>query len=303
MNRIEIQDWIGEVLSNSEPHLMQRISAISQETIQGFCRLASGDFICGLRGGSWGMVSMKKETAAMRLSAQKTYGCLSALMAFPDGTWASGTKSGVIQVWDESLSNILKIGYYSKEQTEVPVCVAETNNWVLCMANYPREGSNVFCIGLPRFLQLWDRESKKVIASVYAGKNDWIRRVDAIARKQLLLIVGKSLQHWVISNDSESQKTSLLPKDPKKQEHVTNFKRFKENQNRVCCSLLNSAVCVLDIEKQAKVCLLKGHEGRIWDIEILEEGFIASCSDDETVRLWDIRQKNQSIVLKELQVE
>ena len=44
---------------------------------------------------------------------------------------------------------------------------------------------------------------------------------------------------------------------------------------------------------------LKGHTGGVRSLCYIKEGKIASGSSDKTIRIWDLKQKNETFILKE----
>ena len=60
------------------------------------------------------------------------------------------------------------------------------------------------------------------------------------------------------------------------------------NSNQFACSTAGNYIHIFDITTYTKVKTLSGHSKDVMSMTVLNNGLLASCSLDETVRLWNV---------------
>lgn len=136
-------------------------------------------------------------------------------------------------------------------------------------------------------IKLWDLKDYKCIKTLTNHTHSvWGMLMNS---SELLISVSfdKSIRIWEISDFIE-ESSQLLSINTEKE--------------MTSCILLNkstiavgtkTSIDIFELQSQQLQYSLSGHTDWIWRILRLSPSLIASCSDDKTVRVWDINQKNQ----------
>jgi WD40 repeat protein len=140
--------------------------------------------------------------------------------------------------------------------------------------------SKLISCSLKKILTVWDLDKYKDSKALY-GHTDTIWRLE------------KQTNNFVLSCSSD--KTIKLWDI----ERELCFKTFIDNSEVFCLRSFNETTFASGSEKEIKLWhiknstpmrTLKGHSGFVYDLVLLPNGFLISCSGDKTIKEWNIEQ-------------
>ena len=212
---------------------------------------------------------------------------ITSLTSLDNGLWASGTRDGVVTVWDaegNEQSSILytlpKAQYVCKERNKFRInCITQTNDTFLYT-------------GTPKYIQLWNTSTEKMVKYYKASENDWVYCIDLLDNsRDLLVVIGSQLEVWNLHKKTPVR-TSLIEEDQstQKRPHISAITRLEGDSNMVAAAAFDGTVKIVDISAQTVLATWEAHVGRVWSVINLDRNTLASSADDAKIKIWDVRQ-------------
>lgn len=239
--------------------------------------LSESEYIVGCSDGSYEI--RYKSTHSVKYESPSLHTALIRVMIIVDSMLITGSYDFTIRIWNLN----------EKDQKFSPLLGHKD---IIISLVHLKE--NMIASGsCDKFIIIWDISSFTIICN--------------IADSTLGPVYGliKYDQGDFISVSSDGSIRFWVTKDKTCWKEVASKRINSDQCLRSVCSLtkdiiavgtMSGEICVWDIEKK-QVHYLIGHTGMINKIVALDKNLIASCSDDRTIRIWDIQTFRQIMVL------
>ena len=270
-----------------------------RDDIHGFVSISSTTFVSGSKDTSlkmWNHQGKLVREMDTNLTDKDYRYWVTSLTKFNNGNWASGTRDGYLTVWDPKGNAISTLQYAPSSNAKNQYIAKERNkSRINCITELPNNQSKLrFYTGTPRFVQLWNGDTSKMIHYYRAHENDWIYCVEVLENKNLLVVIGSDLEFWNMAG-TEPAKSGMIQENPndrmgKQRPHISAIKRLSHDTNLLANALFDGSVRIVDIQAQNEIKKFKEHKGRVWSVVNLRPQIFASSADDKTIKIWDLRQ-------------
>ncbi len=274
-----------------------------EDDIHGIIQLPDNTFVTGSKDGSlikWNF-EKRQRTPIMQPHEIDYRNWITALTVLDDETWISGNRRGRVTQRKNDGTFVADLGT-RPFQAEGPnhKCKTRNINRVNCLASFKDQASRPFFFaGWPTQFTLHDYQTKRRLNYTKTCENDWVYAVSPISKTSILVVTGCRLDLWVenTQNHRWNLHTRLIEEDRTKKPRpyisaVTPIEGFK---NLFGLAVFDGSVKIMDVETGKLVFDRTEHDKRVWTIENTQKNCFASCGDDGTIKLWDIRQKTKSI--------
>lgn len=274
---------------------IKKLAPVHQDDIHGLIPIKNG-FVSGSKDQTlkvWG----QDGTLACDLqpSVQRGYKYwITALAPFSNDLWASGTRDGEITIWDTKGQEVSTLQYQPSAHSKQNQISKDRNKQrINCITELRKtDKQHLFYTGTPRFVQLWDGVSGKMVTYHEASQNDWVYCIDATDPNKLIVVIGSDVQIWDMNNITLKNKADLIEEDlagKKQRPFISSILRMPQDQKKLATVDFQGALSVVDMTSQK--CLLKyqEHVGRVWNVIEAPENLLATCADDRSIKLWDVR--------------
>lgn len=277
------------------------------DDIHGVIRVSESHFITGGKDGYLKRWDIQKKTSEnVFVPKKQSYtSWITALAVVGTTQWLSGTRDGFVDLWDTE-------GYElaSFSQTVAPVVPSshkskERNHQrVLCLKGGLTP--DIFYVGWPTQLTIHkivnEEETKELradpIGVCTTSSNDWVFNVTPLTERNLLVVTGAKLEIWQAKEGDffSWKKTAALitevrtPKTKKLERPFISDVVHLGQKNWYGLAIFGGTVKVMDVEAQKEVASYREHKDRVWTLASIKgANLFASCSDDHTIKLWDVR--------------
>ncbi|MFZ0564585.1 MAG: hypothetical protein WAM28_00080, partial [Chlamydiales bacterium] len=240
---------------------------------------------------------------AVQSSSHKGYsGWITALCSLNKGLWVSGTRDGVIKVWNQEGNEIQKIQYNPDELTiSQYVCKHRNQKRINCIADahFGEENSHIYT-GTPRYVQLWNLTDHKIVREYIAHPNNWVYGLQQLNDNRWGIIIGPNLEVWKMENLDDPYRTSIISaqKGVGQPPHISSMTLLKGDSSLIALTSFDASVKIIDIETKKCIQNYQEHSGRVWSVVSPSRSLLISGADDKTARIWDARQCQSVITLE-----
>ncbi len=155
----------------------------------------------------------------------------------------------------------------------------EHSKWVNCIEQI-EDFSKILTASGDNSIKVWSTESGKCLKTL-TGHINWVETL-IISNDKKYLISGswdKTIKVWSIEKDFECVQTL--------QQEYPNSLCLLPN-NILVCGLLNGTITKWNLNNFIKISSFKAHESYIWGLKHVSSSQIFSCSDDKTIKLWNL---------------
>lgn len=275
-----------------------RILNAHNDDIHGMLHVAPGVFASGSKDNTvklWDVAGSNLVTCSSDFQRRGYEYWVTALAKVSETSFASGTRNGCITVWDAKGNELRSFAYTPSNNSKSQTISKNRNKQrINCIAANSFGKQNTFFTGTPRFIQLWDATSGKIMSYWQAHANDWVYCVEPLSRDSIIVVIGSTMNVWshiykrspqVVSVIAEEKNSRESPQRP----HISSIARLSRNSNELACTLFDGSVRIADIAHQSILQEYREHKGRVWSVVELRPHLLASCADDATIKLWDTR--------------
>ncbi len=232
---------------------------------------------------------------------------VTALAKVSDHSFARGTRDGCITIWGFDGKELLSFAYTpsqtSKDQTRSKDRNKQRIN-VIARNSFGQQ--HTFFTGTPKFLQLWDATTGKLLKYWKAHENDWVYCIEPLNLDKMIVVTGSQMDIWS-QMDKERVVTFPLIAEKRKEKqrpHISAIMRLESTSELLACALFDTSVRVVNIETQKVVQTYREHnprnifgKDRVWSVIDLQPNILASSADDATIKIWDLRAKQSVATL------
>ncbi len=273
------------------------------DDIHGLIRLSDDRFVSGSKDTTLKIWSKDGDLIqTLEMGREKGYEhWITALSVFPDGCWSSGTRQGALTIWDQEGKALSTVTLDSKKSSQQgPICKARNQVRINCVAPMDAANGKVY-VGMPQYVEVWNMQTNQLVAQYPASVNDWVYCIEVLENQHLLVVIGSVLEYWQMNSSEVEHKETLIQgtaKSPEGQRpHISAIKRLEYNPAIVGTALFDGSVRLLDLQSKTIVRVFQEHQKRVWAIENIAPQIFASCADDATIKLWDVRQPKSIVTI------
>lgn len=96
-------------------------------------------------------------------------------------------------------------------------------------------------------------------------------------------------------NQTMKKNYTLIPGDDHEKDSVTKLVALKKSEG-LAASLINGLIYIWDKDLKEIYFEIKAHKSSIWSMIELSNGFLVSGSSDKSIKIWDVKNKNDKSV-------
>lgn len=311
MSQISLSDKKGVQEQKAEYAALRLIRDVHEDDVHALARVNEGSFVSGSKDGSVKKWSAEAELLSVPCSLEEIdyEKWITALEALDDGSILAGTRDGYVSHYAEDSTYL---GDICSPMEQIKSSVSKVRNWerINCIAKHhlARDRSILF-VGRPTLFTVHDMHTGRQVSSVKTHKSDWVYAIAPLSERSIGVVTGTELEVWLATGDRFStwEKTASLVSDKVgSSEHkvqrpfISHITPLLDREDLWALSLFNSgkrdgetSLKIIDIENGQVVFERPGHIGRTWMIENIARDIFASCGDEGTVKIWDLRHKNE----------
>ncbi len=304
MNRLSTDD--------REPQLVNIIHDAHLDDIHSLVKLADGTFVSGSKDNCLYKWNAKGERVRIvdevEPSNQHEANWITAVKAINDEYWVSGARHGQLILWNTN-------GDYIKElKAKLPrpgdhVSLALNKRRVTCLAAGVNPSKPSVLIGLPTMFDSYNLIEGRTEHAVKVHKNDWVYAIEPLSEKSLITVIGTTIELWnqtdagwqhagQIMAEQARYPTVIRGREKMQRAFISDLCSLNTQKSHFALTSFDGSVQVLDITSKKIVNRWQEHEGRAWKLEKFSEQLFASSAEDETVKLWDVREKKSVHTIK-----
>lgn len=292
---------VGEIKS------LKNIKNAHQDDIHGMILAGPSTFVTGSKDGAlklWNHEELVRDVWIPEGIDYKEW--ITALSPLGADRWISGTRNGFVDLWENSGERIASLEV-NPPNSGSHKCKDRNASRVNCIAQ-DTFSQGVFYIGRPTQFtvhELTEDDSATYVTTINSCKtseNDWVYCVTPLAKKKVLVVTGARFDIFEVANKGW-KKTALIneaySKDtPRHQRPFISCVTGLQNQPGIYgLAVFGGPVRIMNVETQKQVRSYHEHKKRVWTVENIREQVIASCSDDHTIKIWDLRLAKSAITL------
>lgn len=231
---------------------------------------------------------------------------ITALGHFGSQLWMSGTRDRCIDLWDENGNHIRSFNLYPACNTSTTSKARNMERVLSLVKLTSAEDDPTFLVGWPSQFTAHQIDSDDRLGSAVTHRNDWVYCLTPLAERRVAVVTGAKWEIWEPKNSKLIQwicsatlirETSLVRGEGAQRPFISSVTPLIGSAHHFGLSLFNGgreeedSILIYDIEKRKSFFTSPGHQGRTWKIESLNPHQFASCGDEGTVKIWDLRQK------------
>jgi|GEM_PF-5705515 len=216
-----------------------------------------------------------------------------------DGNWVAGDRKGFIRQFNNAnqttaSANINVAQHVSKQRNQQRISCFGTIN-----------DNNGFAqkilVGVAKSIQIWSRDTLKMLSETTVSKNDWVYCIEHARNNRYFVVIGSDLEIWSHPTNkghyANLKFEGCLHRELREELGTMDGKRQRPFISAIE-AFDSSTLGMVDFSGRIKIldtdtCKLKsnykGHNGRVWSIRTCTPNTFATCADDRSVKLWDVR--------------
>lgn len=211
--------------------------------------------------------------------------------------FVTGKRNGVISLWRSEGGFVKNIPVNFQRKRIQHISHEHNQRRVTCLAEGIDPCNPSFFVGFPTEFEEYNLIEGQTIASTVVHSNDWPWCIHPYSADSLFTVVGANVEAWKKKEGQWNYSATLLKQTKVKGEQrafITSLKELDRPSNAFILSDMKGAIKQLDIQQSAIVSEWKEHTNIIWSTEPLNPTTFASCSEDATIKIWDVRQKGSA---------
>lgn len=314
--------------SHHEPQLVHTIHDAHIDDIHKLLRLPDGTFLSGSKDNSiikWGrdgsLIGVVDEPEPDIFQSEANW--VTDITVLNDDYFVSGTRSGEISLWKVNGEFVRRLGVKAPK-AGLHFCKPLNVRRINCLATGLNRASPSFFVGFPTMFSQFSLIANRTSANVAVHGNDWVYSIHPLATNRLLTVVAGSIDLWTKEEGSSwsfSERVYTEPKEsgfrpyvrrpkghgggaadtgrmassPRSQRpFISSLKPLIGSTNHFVISVFDGSVQIIDLATSQTVYRWEEHKQKVWSVLPLTPERIASCGEDQTVRIWDTRIADKS---------
>ena len=226
---------------------------------------------------------------------------ITALCQINDQYWVSGERNGHVYLWNTA-GDFIKELPLKRPINGQHVSLPENSRRVNCLAAGTDKQNATFFAGFPTIFDEYSLIEGRTVRTNFVHKNDWVFCIQPLDSKRILTATGATLEMWD-RGDKQWQRGSVLErevktKNGKQRPFISSLTPLKESSNQFAMSVFGGSVKLADIHEGKIVKEWNEHSKRVWAVESIARDLFASSAEDETIKFWDVREKNSLHTIK-----
>jgi len=296
--------------SVGEIKVLKHISDAHQDDIHAMIDTGSNTFVTGSKDGGLRLWNQEELVRDVWIPDSINYQeWITALAPLGANNWLSGTRNGYVDLWENSGERVASLEVNATASSSYK-CKERNASRVNCIAqDLFSQGDPIFYIGRPTQFtvhRLKRNNPKKISAvninSCTTSKNDWVYCVTPLAPKKVMVVTGARLDIFEAAKNQWKQ-TALIKEEyskdtpPHQRPFISCVTQLQNQPGNYGLAVFGGPVTIINIETQRIVKSYHEHKKRVWTVENIRENIIASCSDDHTIKIWDLRLAKSALTL------
>lgn len=275
-----------------------------QDDVHGMLRITPRCFVSGSKDGSLKQWTVDGQIEREIVNTQgKTYDhWITALASAGEGRWMSGTRDGRIELWDDQGDKLADLAQDCVQPMQNHVSKERNALRINCLTTWSEGPCDLtYFVGQPTRCSIhhFDSEGDRQIDSIQTSRNDWVFSVHVLALNRLLIVTGDRLEIWNRPENRWHKEATLIQPSQKalkqkQREFISGVTPLEEMTSLYAAAIFGGIVAGVDLTASKELFRIKEHTGRVWMIENIVPNVFASCSDDRTIKLWDLRHTQHS---------
>ena len=276
------------------------------DDIHGLIKIAPGVFVSGSKDNAVKLWDVKEKTPTTLRPRYVTRGYehwVTALCKISDTKFAHGTRSGYVSIWNMEGKELNSFKYTpSACSRDELFCKDRNKERITCISPNTFDDQDCFFTGTPRYIQLWDSNTKKMLEYWETDKNDWVYCIEPLSRDTMIRVIGSRLELWSNIYDKSPNIAPLINEKKeynqmRQRSFISAIVRLDSNRDLMPCALFDGSVRIVNIVSQTVLRVYKEHEKRVWSVIELQPNIVASSADDKTIKLWDLRAPSSILTI------
>jgi WD40 repeat protein len=223
---------------------------------------------------------------------------VTAVKAINDAYFVSGTRDGKVYLWKTNGEYVKEVHVRQpgKHHVSMPYNLRRVN----CLAAGLDPHIPSFFVGFPTTFDEYNLLEGKTTAVAQAHANDWVYCIHPLSPKRLLTVIGCTVDLWEKADAQWQRKDNLLPEGPvttfrnkgkpkRQRAFISSLVPVEGTEHHIALSLFEGSIKVLDIVSKTLLFSAREHEKRVWTVQAIGRGLLASGGEDRTIKLWDLR--------------
>lgn len=262
-----------------------------------------GGFVTGSKDGWLKMWSDdgQKEKVVFRPDRSDYTNWITALSPFGSDHWISGTRDGNTDLWDINGKHITTLQAFPSYSNVEHRCKERNAFRINCISQGISEsGKPIFYTCWPTEFDVHDPKHKegRSFSHCVTSVNDFVFSVTQLRGGYHLVVTGERLDVYKAASQFDSWKKfkCLIADSPKKgrdrlkRPFISTVTALASEAHCYSLAIFGGEVSIMNIEVGKKTRIYKEHHDRVWTtVELPNLGLLSSCSDDRTIKLWDLR--------------
>ncbi len=263
--------------------------------------LISGSKDCTVRSHEWTESGRKPAGRILAEPRERKYQCwITALDAFSDGSWVAASRNGFLRCCDLTARKSYYIGFpFSPTSTHAYAYKDRNQNRIMSVfcLNKRSDLTQFHClIGYPESFCQFDLTTQRVVRTFNFHASQWVYGFCPIRPTLIAVIHGTNLS--VLSETGESWEIATrlvqgarVPSGTQVPFISSIFPMLDVSAvvSTVALSYFGGRTEVRDVERGRIIHSAHEHTGRVWQSLPFIPNCYASCADDQTIKIWDIR--------------
>lgn len=222
---------------------------------------------------------------------------ITALAPFGADRWVSGTPERHVDLWDKLGQHVASCDPFPAYNTSSSRKPKGFERVLSLLKLYPKEEDPTFLVGWPSQFTVHQTDTTMRISNIETHPNHEVSSMTLLSERKVAVVTGP---HWEVFEPKDTtlkrwQRTATLLKEKELSAFISSATPLEENPHHFGLSLFHThnaeanSILLYDVQAEKPLFAKPGHAGKPRKIEALSPQEFASCGDDGTIKIWDLR--------------